>query len=145
MLAGEQAALRRVATVVARGASREAVFEAIAHEVARLVRARGHRDAALRGRPPRDGPGDRTAATRFPVGSRQRLGGENLATRVLETGEPVRLDDFGRASGSIGRKARETGLRSAVGTPIVVDGRIWGVLVTGTRGDGRCRRTPGPA
>jgi signal transduction histidine kinase len=135
LLADEQAALRRVATVVARGASREEVFEAIAREVGLLVgveeilmmRYEDERSATV-------------LATAMPLadfarGSRQRLGGENLATRVRETGEPARIDDFRKAGGPIGEKAREVGLRSAVGTPIVVEGRLWGVLVTGTHGD----------
>ena len=135
LLADEQAALRRVATVIARGATREAVFDAIAREVATLVRV----DEILMLRYEDDQHATVLASARphsqFPVGSHQTLGGENLATRVRETGGAVRIDDFGRAGGAIGLRAREIGMRSAVGTPIVVDARLWGVLVTGTHGD----------
>ena len=135
LLADEQAALRRVATVVARGASREEVFEAIAREVGLLVGV--EEILLLRYEDDQHATVLATALPRaeFLVGSRQRLGGENLATRVRATSAPVRIDDFGKAGGKIGRKAREIGMRSAVGTPIVVDGRLWGVLVTGTHGE----------
>ena len=132
VLADEQAALRRVATVVARGASREQVFEAIAREVGLLVGV--EEILMLRYEDERHATVLATSMPRleFAAGSRQRLGGENLATRVRETGRSARIDDFVQAGGPIGEKAREVGLRSAVGTPIVVDGRLWGVLITGT-------------
>ena len=133
LLADEQAALRRVATVVARGASREQVFEAIAREVGHVIGV----DEIVMHRYDDDDHATvvATAAPRaeYPVGARLRLGGENLATRVRQTGRPMRIDDFGAATGMIATKARAAGLRAAVGTPIVVEGRLWGVLVTGTR------------
>jgi GAF domain-containing protein len=118
--------------VVARGASREDVIHAIAHEIGLLVGVEeilmmryedDHHATVLATAVPLD---------TFPPGSRLRLGGENVATRVKETGEPARIDDFGEASGLIGQRARQVGVRSAVGTPVVVEGRPWGVLVTGT-------------
>jgi signal transduction histidine kinase len=52
----------------------------------------------------------------------------NIASRVFETGRPT-LIDHAEATGPIGVDARRSGTRSAVGTPIVVEGRIWGVMV----------------
>src|SRR5947209_2712366 len=67
-------------------------------------------------------------ATRFPVGSRSKLEGENLVTIVLETASPARVDHFAHASGPIGVAGRRSGFHSAVGTPIVVEGGVWGVM-----------------
>jgi signal transduction histidine kinase len=64
----------------------------------------------------------------FPVGTRLPLGGKNIASQVLATGPPVRIE-YANATGGVGAYARSMGSRSAVGAPIVVDGRVWGVLV----------------
>jgi signal transduction histidine kinase len=65
------------------------------------------------------------------VGSQFKLGGRNVTTLVVQTGQPARADyaDTG-ASGPIGISATdEWGLRSSSGAPISVDGRLWGVIV----------------
>ena len=71
-------------------------------------------------------------AGRFPVGSRSKLEGKNLVTIVLETGRPARVDDFAHAAGPIGVVGRQSGFHSAVGTPIIVEGRVSGVMTVGT-------------
>jgi GAF domain-containing protein len=63
-----------------------------------------------------------------PVGSREVLGGKNVTTLVFQTGRPARIDDYGDASGPVGVAAREDGVGSGVGTPVVVEGRLWGVM-----------------
>jgi signal transduction histidine kinase len=132
-LAEEQAALRRVATLVARGLPPEEVFAAVAEEVGRLLPA-GYAHLA------RYEP-DRTLTTvaawgaatvGFPVGSRRILEGNNLGTLVLETGRPARIDRYADASGPVGAAARAAGLRSAVATPIIVEGRLWGLIAAGS-------------
>jgi signal transduction histidine kinase len=66
---------------------------------------------------------------RFPVGSQGVLGGNNVGTVVFETGRPVRIDHYAeRVSGVQGARVRDAGVRSAVGTPIIVVGRLWGVI-----------------
>ena len=136
-LADEQAALRRVATVVARGGSRSQVFNAIAEEVRQLIGAdfidllrydddRTAVSVASGG----------TAEEAFAVGSRHELGGNNATSRILRTGQPVRIDDYDRtATGPIAETARTTGIRSVVGTPVVVDDRLWGAVTIGTTGE----------
>jgi signal transduction histidine kinase len=57
------------------------------------------------------------------------LGGENVATRVFETRRPARLNSYAGASGPLGVHLRELGIRQAVGAPIIVEGRLWGVMV----------------
>jgi PAS domain S-box-containing protein len=134
-LAGEQAALRRVATLVARGVPSEEVFAAVTEEAGRLLPV----DHAELGR---YGP-DRTITTVAawsrtgspfpPVGSRWPLEGTNLSTLVFETGRPARVDSHGNASGPLGVASREAGIGSSVGTPIIVEGHLWGTMSAGSR------------
>jgi signal transduction histidine kinase len=56
----------------------------------------------------------------------------NLGTLVLDTGRPARIDHYADASGPVGAAAREAGLRSAVATPIIVEGRLWGLIAAGS-------------
>jgi signal transduction histidine kinase len=130
-LAEEQAALRRVATLVARGAAPEDVFAAVTAEAGRvldtdytnLIRY-GHGGAGTV-----VGAWTRTGAPGpVSVGDRVPLGGSNLATAVFETGRPARIDDYADASGPAAALARAWGSRSAVGVPITVEGRVWGVM-----------------
>jgi len=133
-LAEEQAALRRVATLVARGTPPEDVFAAVIDEVGQLFPV----DYAGMARYEPDGMAISVAArgtTHFPVGSSLLLGGKNTATLVFETGRPVRIDGYADASGPMGHSARERGVRSSVGTPIVVEGRLWGTIGAGSTGE----------
>jgi signal transduction histidine kinase len=130
-LAEEQAALRRVATLVARGAPPEEVFAAVVDEVVVLLPV----DVAALGRFESDSTVTfvavwGSAGERFPVGSRWSLGGKDVGTIVFETGRPARVDSFADASGPLGVAAREEGVGSAVGTPVIVEGRLWGVMAT---------------
>jgi GAF domain-containing protein len=107
----------------------EEVFAAVTQEVGRLLPV----DVAIMGRYETDGTITCVAAwgspaVRFPVGGRSKLEGENLVTIVLETSRPARVDHFAHASGPIGVTGRRSGFHSAVGTPIVVGGRVWGVM-----------------
>jgi signal transduction histidine kinase len=129
-LAEEQAALRRVATLVARGAPPGEVFAAVTEEVRRLLAV----DCAGMGRYESDGTVTIVAVwgrtgDKAPVGSRWSLGGKDVATIVFETGRPARIDSFADASGPLGA-AREEGVGSGIAMPIVVDGRLWGVMTT---------------
>jgi GAF domain-containing protein len=133
-LAEEQAALRRVATLVARGVPPEEVFAAVVEEVVRLLGA----DLAIMGRYASDGTLTSVArsggqADHLPVGSRHKLGGNNLGTIVFETSRPARVDGYTDASsGPLGIAVHEEGIRSSVATPIMVEGRLWGVIAAGT-------------
>src|SRR6201987_3718276 len=133
-LAEEQAALRRVAALVARGGPPEAVFVAVLEEVGRLLPI----DLALMGRFEPDRTATcvatwRTGGDIFPVGSRWPLEGHNLITLVFETGRPARIDGYAdSASGPIGAAHRDAGTRSAVGAPIIVEGRLWGMVYAGS-------------
>ena len=131
-IAGEQAALRRVAMLVAQAAPPEAVFAAVAAEAGRLLGV----DAAVLARyDPRDsitvvGVWTSTdAAVPTPVGTQLPLGGDNVTTLVFRTGQAARTD-YAAASGVIGDVAtRDWGWRAAAGVPIRVEDRLWGTMV----------------
>jgi signal transduction histidine kinase len=63
------------------------------------------------------------------------LEGVSVAAQVRLTGGPVRVDGFEGASGPIAREAQELKIRSSVGCPIVVAGRLWGVIAASSRSD----------
>jgi PAS domain S-box-containing protein len=131
-LADEQAALRRVATLVAREASQSEVFTAIAQEIGGLLGM----EAIWMLRYADDDSvvvvGSSGGNDVFALGSRQALEGDSVAVRVLRTARTARLDDYGVATGQIADTARSIGVRSAVGAPILVEGRLWGAIVTGS-------------
>jgi len=129
-LAEEQAALRRVATLVAAGAPPDEAFAAVAEEAGRLFLA----DVANMCRYEPDGTATIVASIggRFVLGSRLKLEGKNATTLVYQTGRAARIESYADASGPLGAGARERGVRSSVGTPIMVEGSLWGVLGVGT-------------
>jgi PAS domain S-box-containing protein len=126
-LAAEQAALRRVATLVAREATPAEVFAALAEEVARLLEV--PLIETVRYEP--DGTATVIGAwgeNPFPVGSNWTLDGPSITASVFHTGRPARIDDYTGLSGTIAEHARKAGFRSAVGVPIIVNGRTWGAI-----------------
>ena len=128
-IADDQAALRRVAVVAARAAPPGEVFAAVTEEVGRLLGA-GH--AAMSRYDP-DGAVRVVAAwsstgAAVPVGTRVGVGGRNVHTLVFRTGRAACLDDYADVSGAAADVAREFGFRAAVGAPISVEGRLWGVI-----------------
>jgi signal transduction histidine kinase len=130
-IADEQAALRRVATLVARAAPPEAVFAAVSAEAGRLLDV----DTTILSRyDPQDcvtlvGAWTSTgAAPPTPVGSQLPLGGHNVTTLVFRTGQAQRTD-YTNVSGVIGDVTRDWELRSSVGVPISVEGRLWGLMI----------------
>ena len=132
-LADEQAALRRVATLVARGASPAEVFEAVVDEMARCV----HVSHATLSRydaetciPVAIYHGDRLQ--KLPEGLSLPLAGDNVATRVFHTGRTARMDSHDEAAGKHAARIRGLGIRSAVGVPIIVDGSVWGAAIVGS-------------
>jgi len=130
-LADEQAALRRVATLVAREAPETAVLATVAEEVSRLLG--GQLTHINRYEP--DEVVTCVASWGQPdtVGLRFSLEGDSVTARVLRTGRPARIDDYANATGPMSEYARATGAGSGVGVPIVVDGRLWGVMTATAR------------
>jgi PAS domain S-box-containing protein len=133
-LAEEQAALRRVATLVARGTPSTEVFEAVATEVAKLLET----DITVLGRYDDDGAataiGSWSASpVGVPVGTRSVIGGHNVLTLVAETGKPARVDGYDDASGEAADIARRFGWSSSIAAPVIVEGRLWGVMLVATQ------------
>jgi PAS domain S-box-containing protein len=128
-LADEQAALRRVATLVAEGAPPTAVFDAVAAEMEQLL-------GADRVSLSRYEPGAKitvlahrgSAAELVPSGSRLSHEGDNVQELVRRTERPARMEDFEEAHGPIAEAQRTMGARVVVGAPVVIDGRVWGVI-----------------
>jgi signal transduction histidine kinase len=134
-LADEQAALRRVATLVARAFSPTEVFETVTREVGLLSGA----DLARMERYESDGTvtgmagWSRDHNVELAVGERFALQGVSIAALVQQTGRPMRVDSFAHATGPIAREAQELGIQSSVGCPIVVGGRLWGVIAASSK------------
>ena len=133
-LAQQQASLRRVATLVARGAPAGEVFRAVADEVAYAIDVVN--TCLLRFEP--DGSGALVAAHNeaglkaMPVGARLDLEGDNVAAMVLSTGQPARMNTHEDAAGPAAALIRDLGYRSGVGVPVIVDGRLWGTAIVGS-------------
>jgi len=124
------AALRRVAASVARGASPGETFSAVAREVAQLLGV--DVAAVLRFEP------DGTVAVAgwwglpgmdVPVGTELTIAGEGAGMPMLRNGQPLRTDRFEGPAGSLVARLRRLGLRAAVGAPITLEGRLWGVAI----------------
>ena len=131
VLADEQAALRRVATLVAHQPSAAEVFATVTEEVDRLLST----DATCMYRYEPDLTAtvlasQSDAGVRLAIGERVPVNGDNVIARVYRTGQPARIDNFAGASGPLAVDLRELGVRSAAGSPIVVDGQLWGAMVT---------------
>jgi signal transduction histidine kinase len=134
----EQAALRRVATLVAHGVPASEVFAAVAREVGLLIGA----DATHMVRYEGNGialavAGWDATGGHIPVGTRADIRGDNVARLVLQTGSPARVDDYGDASGPVAPMLRAVGIRSSVGCPVIVDGRLWGVVMASSKDERR--------
>jgi signal transduction histidine kinase len=133
-LSEEQSALRRIATLVAQSTPPPVVFEAVTREVGLLCRA----DLARMERYEEDGTVTGVAAwsnvpAQLAVGTRFSLVGPSIASKVRDTGGPVRVASFAGAEGAIAHEARGVGIRSSVGCPIMVAGRLWGVIAASTK------------
>jgi signal transduction histidine kinase len=132
-LASEQASLRRVATLVARGVGPELVLAAVAEEVGALFDA------------------DLTVVVRFePDGEVTLVAGHGLAqpepgarakpdpalplASVRETGRAARFD-LNDPPARLPEHIRAEGVRAAVAAPITVEGRLWGAITVESRGE----------
>ena len=129
-LVTEQAALRQVATLVARESSPDQLFAAVAEQVARvfdvphvrLVRYEPEGSVVVGG----FSEGDREP---FPIGSRWPLDSPGVIATVRQTGRPARVEDYAHMTGEIAAVVRGAGMRSTVASPIVVERRLWGAMV----------------
>ena len=130
-LVREHAALRRVATLVAREPSPSEVFAAVTKEAGVLLGAQ--RATLLRVESPQwavvvAGWSDGTAPP-VPVGHRGALDGRGILGQMLRTARPVRIEDFDEVGdGAVADLMRRLGIRSGAGGPIILGGRVWGAV-----------------
>jgi signal transduction histidine kinase len=132
-LADQESALRRLATLVAQAADARIVFDAVCEETGRLLGARSVNLVHFT----EDGvnetmAGWSRASIHVPTGTRFPLDGDTIDTLVRDTGAPGRFDSYEHARGELAETLRQLGIRSEVGAPVVVEGRIWGALIAGT-------------
>ena len=131
-LAGEQAAMRHVATLVAEGSSPSDLFAAVARAVVQAIDV----DAISVERIDADRSTTVIAALdapAFPIGSRWSVDEPGLHASVVASGRPVRVDDVSVLSGRAGAAMRDSAIRSLVAAPIVVDGAVWGLMWVGSK------------
>src|SRR6478672_97157 len=130
-LVEEQAAVRRLATLVARGAEPREIFDAVTIEMCRCVPAEcaglwryettceitmvaaAYHPAADR--------------VKWPVGTRTPIAANTVASTVLRTRGPARIDSYEDVAGVLATQVRAVGICAAVGVPVIVDGRVWGL------------------
>jgi signal transduction histidine kinase len=131
-LADEQAALRRVATLVAQGVEPGELFSAVSAEVGRLF---GTGLAAVT-RLDRDAPAfvfvgvAKTIEPAVPVGTRWELEESLASTKVVRTGRSARAEaaDISTVAEPIATTLRGLEVVSTVASPIVVESRLWGAM-----------------
>lgn len=133
-LADEQAALRRLAMLVARAAPADVIFEAVADEVHRLL------------------GGDVTALNRFdPDGLWTVIAVRGMKSDVIHAGErwdpgeapgleevfsgqPVRVDSYSPIGSALDAIIEAERAVAWIGSPIQIMGRTWGTLSVLSRG-----------
>ncbi|MDX6236865.1 MAG: hypothetical protein QOG10_1680, partial [Kribbellaceae bacterium] len=133
-LAEEQAALRRVATLVARGEPAAELFADVAQEVGHVLGADG--TVIVRLDPDRATTLVASVgvhAAELPVGSRWKPEPPVAVAVAMRTCRPARCDDYSQAPGEYADAVRRLGLRSSVAAPIVVEGCLWGGIGAGAR------------
>lgn len=145
MANAELSALRRVATLAAEGVAPSDLFAVVAEEVARIVSVPRVSVARY------EFDGTATDCASFPpdapvtsVGRRWPLEGTNVLALVRDSSRAARIDDYSHLAGKLADTVRRVGVRSTVGVPIVVAGRLWGaMMVSTTESDPLPEDTPG--
>jgi hypothetical protein len=126
----EDAALSRIATLVAQSAAPDAVFASVAEEVGALLRAR---TAAISRFDPASGQGTvlggRTPEGDNLAGAIFTLDGTTASAEVFRTGASARTDrPYEDAADPIVPLMSRLGGEGGVAAPIVVAGDLWGAL-----------------
>jgi signal transduction histidine kinase len=135
-LLGEQAALRRVAILVASDTPAAILFNRVCEELGAVLGVRSTDMIRY---------DDETSATvvgtwaasgapSFPVGERIPVEGQSVTAKLHRTGVPQRVDDYLEVEGELAERLREAGMRSVVGAPIHFGGGLWGgIMATSER------------
>src|SRR4051812_29115152 len=136
-LAAEQAALRRVATLVAGEATPSRVFEQVTEEIGRLLGLPGANVMKLDGADTATvvGAWSETGEPGFAIGATLELDGDTLVPKVVRTGRAQRVERYEQAGGALAEAVRGMGYRAGVAAPVTVGGTLWGVLAAATTSD----------
>jgi signal transduction histidine kinase len=128
-LLDEQAALRRIATLVARGVEPEQLFASVAEETATAFGAFTH-VMRFEQDPPSSVVVGASSGGESPIGTRWHFGDGMASAEVYRTGRPARLGpvDPLSQSGAAVEVALRFDINSQVACPIVVEGTLWGVV-----------------
>ena len=129
----QEQALRRIAALVADGASAEDIFAAVAREAGLVLDVDVVELSRFDGTDAMTVIGDWARVEHpFRAGTSWPLDGPTLSAGVAATGRPVRIDAFEALPGTIAGAARSAGIHAGAGAPIVVDGRVWGMMAVGS-------------
>ncbi len=133
-LLDEQAGLRRVAVLVARGPDPTAVFERVCEEVGGLLGARSANLIRFEsaGRAMVVGGSGSQGAAGPPVGAEFPLDADTAVGKVCRSGRPERGDDYTELRGDLADLLHEAGIVSAVAAPVTVGGKLWGAVAAGS-------------
>ncbi len=130
-LVEEQAALRRVATLVAVDPDPSHVFARVCEEVGTVLGVESTNLARFEspGKAKVVGGWGLDSAPVFPVGAEIPLSGDTAVQKVSRSGRPERVDDYADVGGELAERLHQVGIASAVAAPITVAGRLWGAVV----------------
>jgi PAS domain S-box-containing protein len=136
-LAEEQAALRRVAEVVARVPSVDELMDCVTEEAALLLGADAAHMVRYEEHELMTGMGSWSApsARAIPSGEVRPIDSHTVVWKVRETGRSARLEGYDTLPGSLAARLRSMGIRSSIGAPITVGGRLWGALTASRTGE----------
>ena len=137
----EQAALRRVATLVAGDPDPRRVFKCVCEEVGRVLGVESVNILRYERGPTQTvvGAWAVNGAPWFPPGANVPRDGNTVSEKMCRTGKPARVDDYTGVRGELIKRLRTVGIQSAVGAPVRFAGRTWGGIVASS---GRPRAFP---
>jgi PAS domain S-box-containing protein len=140
--AGQEAALRRIATMVAADTPPPEIFHVTTREVAQLFG--GHTANLIRfDDPPSTGVviagWSLPDVVSMPIGDRVTFDGPTAVRAVIDQNAPARIDNYAEIPGELAQRLRRLGLRSSVAAPITVGGHMWGAITVSTTGNDALR------
>jgi signal transduction histidine kinase len=133
----EQAALRRVATLIAAGVADRELIVAVTHEIGRLFGADKANVMRWEAETIRVLGDWSSGGSMLEQGRIYEYGGDTITARVVESGGPSRVNSRADLTSDFARQRwDELGIEASIGAPIVLDGRVWGVVTASRRNAG---------
>ncbi|HEY0933703.1 MAG TPA: GAF domain-containing protein, partial [Trebonia sp.] len=125
LAAGKQRGLRRVAELAASGLSPAEVLKSVAVEASALLDGKAVTLVRLE-EDEQNGTVVAVSGDHAPLGLRFAVDGDNAAARIRRSGRPERIDDYANVRGT--SPAEDLGVRASVGVPVIISGRLWGMI-----------------